>query len=298
MKVLVIGSSGQLARSLASTRRPGIEVTTVGRPVLDLRIPSTIERAVAAHRPDLIVNAAAYTAVDRAESEPEFAHAINARGAGLLASVSAAAGLPLIHVSTDYVFNGRSTRPNVEDDAVDPLNVYGSTKAEGEQRIVETNPQSIILRTSWLHSPFGRNFVSGMIDLATRKDEIAVVDDQFGSPTYGPHLATAILQIAEQSTRSGFSGWGIYHASGGGETTWCGLALEAMAVSKWLRGPSTEIRAITTAEYPLPAKRPRNSRLNCAKLIANFGVSLPNWRIGAALCVGEIIGRTKSTAAA
>ena len=298
MQILVIGSSGQLARSIATTRRPGIDVVAVGRPTLDLRIPSTIELAIATHRPDILVNAAAYTAVDRAESEPELAHAINARGAGLLAAVCARAGLPLIHISTDYVFNGRSTTPYIEDDAVGPLNVYGSTKAEGEQRIIECNARSIILRTSWLHSPYGRNFVSGMLNLALAKDEIAVVDDQFGCPTYGPHLAAAILQVAEQTGRSGFAAWGIYHACGSGETTWCGLALEAMAVSKWLRGPSTEIRAIPTAEYPLPAKRPRNSRLNCAKLITTFGVSLPNWRIGAALGVGEIIGRNKTIAAA
>lgn len=298
MRMLVIGSSGQLARSLTAFQKPGLNVVSVGRPQADLRTPSSIDRAIEAHRPDIVVNAAAFTAVDRAEQEAQAAQAVNAVGAEGLAVLCKQARVPLIHVSTDYVFDGAKLKSYDETDAVSPLSVYGRTKAEGEQRVLAAWEQSIVLRTSWIHSPYGRNFISVMVEQARSRHEIKVVDDQFGCPTYAPHLATAIQEMAPQLTTGRFTGWGIYHAAGAGETTWCGLALEALAVSQWLRGPYAEVTPITSAEYPTAARRPRNSRLNCSKLAAAFNLSLPNWRVGAALSVGETLGRNRTTAAA
>jgi dTDP-4-dehydrorhamnose reductase len=298
MRILVIGASGQMARSLVACERGDLSIISFGRTGVDLRIPSTLEAAMVEQRPDVVVNAAAYTAVDRAESEPEVAHAVNARGAGTLAGICQRAAVPLIHISTDYVFDGTKVGAYDERDAVCPINVYGRTKAEGEDRVSEAAERIVILRTSWLHSPYGRNFVSTMLEMASKRDEVSVVDDQLGCPTYAPHLATAIVQIAASMLTPGFKDWGIYHAAGTGETTWCGLALEVYAVSRWLRGPSANVKPISTAEFPTPARRPRNSRLDCSKLVATFGVALPNWRVGAALSVGESIGRSKTTIAA
>jgi dTDP-4-dehydrorhamnose reductase len=298
MRILVIGSSGQMARSLVACKSADIDIVSGGRTTVDLRLPSTLEKALVVHEPDLVVNAAAYTAVDRAESEPEAAHAVNARGAGSLAGICHRAGVPLVHISTDYVFDGTKLGTYDERDAVSPINVYGRTKAEGEDRVAEAAERVIILRTSWIHSPYGRNFVSTMLELAARRDQVTVVDDQLGCPTYAPHLATAIVQMAPQLLASDFKDWGIFHAAGTGETTWCGLALEAYSVSRWLRGPAAEVTPISTAEFPTAARRPRNSRLDCSKLVGVFGIALPNWRVGAALSVGETLGRSKTTVAA
>lgn len=293
MKVLVIGATGQLAKSLAGANPPdGITVLTVGRPEIELLVPATMEPVLDRVAPCLVVNAAAYTAVDKAESEPELAYAVNAHAPGHLAAICSRNGIPLIHVSTDYVFDGSKSEPYIEDDPVAPLGVYGASKLEGERRVAAEGARHIILRTAWVHSPFGRNFVKTMLRLAESRAEISVVDDQSGSPTFAPHLADGILAIAaqvlSQEHGTGEADWGIYHAAGAGDATWHDVAAEAFEHSARLQGPHAQLRAITTAQYPTPVKRPANSRLDCTKLERIFGVRLPEWRVGVLECVERL----------
>jgi dTDP-4-dehydrorhamnose reductase len=292
LKLLVTGRSGQLAQSLLEAgSRSHFDVVAVGRPGLDLSRIASIEANIEQMNPSIVVNAAAYTAVDKAESEPEQAHAINARGAGEVAAACERHGIPLIHISTDYVFEGRKAEPYVEDDAVGPTSVYGRSKLEGEQRVAAACSRSIILRTAWVYSPFGHNFVKTMLRLAASRAEIAVVDDQVGCPTYAPHLADAVLAVAERVLAHGrHQGlWGVYHAAGQGQATWCTFAREIFRCSAKLGGPAAEVKAITTADYPTAAGRPANSRLDCSKLARVFGVCLPDWREGTAQCVRRLI---------
>lgn len=289
MRIAVVGIEGQVARSLQAARSDH-EVIAVGRPGLDLTQPSTVLPALAALAPAVVVNAAAYTAVDKAEAEPELAFAVNAMGAGAVAEAAAACGAPLIHISTDYVFDGSSVRPYLESDPVAPLGTYGRSKLDGERRVAATWAKHVILRTAWVHSPYGNNFVKTMLRLAASRPEIAVVDDQIGNPTFAPHLAAAVLTIADRIAEGGDTHWGIYHATGAGETTWCGLARETFAVSARLGGPTAMVKAITTAEYPTPARRPANSRLDGSRLGEVYGVHLPHWREGVAASVAALIG--------
>ena len=192
--------------------------------------------------------------------------------------------MPIIHVSTDYVFDGTKPGPYVETDATNPRCVYGASKAAGELAVAAANPHHIILRTAWVHSPFGQNFVKTMLRLAAGRPRLGVVADQLGNPTYAPHLATAILDIAArlEGLSSGAGPWGVFHATGSGETTWHGLACEVFACSRALGGPTAEVDPIATSAYPTPAARPANSRLDGAKLAAAFGVRLPPWQEGVA----------------
>lgn len=293
VNVLVTGAEGQVARCLAEAAEAcGCSVVAMGRPELDITRSETIAGAIAARRPDVIVNAAAYTAVDKAESEPEQAHLVNATGAGNVARAAHEAGIPVIHISTDYVYDGGKDGIYVETDATAPVNTYGRTKLAGEQAVAEATSRHIILRTSWVHSPFGNNFVKTMLRLAATRGELGVVEDQSGCPTYAPHLAVAILGIAKALHESGVreERWGIYNACGSGETTWAGLAREAFRISAEIGGPHALVKPITTAQYPTPARRPQNSRLSCMKLQQNFGVALPDWRVGVAQCVNRLIG--------
>ena len=288
MKVLVLGKEGQLSSSLASAAKPGgFEIFAVGRPEIDLAKPETIAPAFKRYKPDLVVNTAAYTAVDKAEQEPEIAQAINAQGAGLVAEACARISRPLIHISTDYVFDGTKLSPYCEDDPVAPLGVYGRTKLEGEQRVTAACREHIILRTSWVFSPYGHNFVKTMLRLAAVRSDISVVDDQIGSPTYASHLAISILKIAQLvlSGRRASDVWGIYHAAGSGEASWYDVAREVFLQSMRLGGPGATVHSIATSEFPTPAKRPENSRLDCSKLARAFNVCLPNWQEGISECV-------------
>jgi dTDP-4-dehydrorhamnose reductase len=291
MKLLVTGTSGQLAQSLlAAGLAEGVDVVALRRPQLDLTVPGTIRAALADARPDIVVNAAAYTAVDKAEGEPDLAMSVNATGAGELAAQCARAGVPIIHVSTDYVFDGTSSAPYREDDATAPINAYGRSKLAGEVQVARANPRHVIVRTSWIYSPYGINFVRTMLRLAQSRSEVGVVDDQWGAPTYAPHLAQAILSIARQLPRTADGGpWGVFHAAGGGEATWCGFAREifALAAERGLKVP--EVKAIATVDYPTPARRPGNSRLDCSKLAAVFGVVMPEWQAGARACVERLV---------
>lgn len=294
MRILVAGSQGQLAQALAeaAAARPEVTALALGRPALDLTRTSGVLAALLDFTPDVIVNAAAYTAVDKAESEPEAAMALNADGPRRLAEAANRMGAALIHISTDYVFDGTKPTPYVEDDPTAPLGAYGASKLAGEVAVRETLPRHVILRTAWVHSPFGTNFVKTMLRLAREREEIRVVADQIGTPTYAPHLADAVLAIAgsfvEPLSRER---WGTYHAAGRGEATWHELACEVMRVSESLGGPAARIVPITTAEYPTPARRPANSRLACGKLEGAFAVRLPDWREGVATCVTRLLAR-------
>jgi dTDP-4-dehydrorhamnose reductase len=296
MRLLVTGTSGQLAQSLLEAgHEADIDVFAIRRPQFDLTIPGTIRAALIDAAPDIVVNAAAYTAVDKAESEPELAHAVNADGSAELARQCETQGIALVHISTDYVFDGTKASPYVEDDPTGPENAYGRSKLAGEIAVTAACERHIVLRTAWVHSPFGANFVKTMLRLAGGRPALRVVDDQWGSPTYAPHLARTVLAIAAQLPGKGEGSnrlatpWGIYHAAGAGETTWCGFAREIFQVSSQLGGPSAEVEAITTTDYPTPAKRPGNSRLDCGKLERRFGITLPDWREGARQCVERLL---------
>ncbi len=287
MRLLITGSHGQVAQSLAEAgaRRQDVQAMAVGRPALDLAKLPTILRTVADQRPDVVINTAAYTAVDKAESEPEQAHALNCEGARLIAEAAAQRGIPIIHLSTDYVFDGAKPAPYVETDATAPLGVYGRTKMAGEAAVIAANPKHIILRTAWVHSPFGQNFIKTMLRLAAERPELRVVSDQFGSPTYAPHLASAILDIAAAIAGQAAAPWGIYHLAGQGETSWHGLAEHAVRAAG---RTGVTVKAITTADYPTAAPRPANSRLDSSKAKTTFGVHLPDWRAGADECVRRL----------
>lgn len=292
MKILVAGAQGQLARALVerAQARGGCEVVALGRPQLDLLDKATIARAIETVRPDLVVNAAAYTAVDKAETDGEAAFALNCDGAGALAAATNAGGCPILHVSTDYVFDGTKPTPYVETDGTNPAGVYGRSKLAGEAAVAAANPRHLIVRTAWLYAPYGQNFLRTILRLARERPQLRVIADQHGNPTYAPHLADAILAIAGRlrEGKAGADVWGIYHAAASGETTRAGFAAAIVAAGARLGVPQIPVIPITTAEYPLPAKRPANSRLDCAKLGRTFGVYLPPWQQGVAECIERL----------
>jgi dTDP-4-dehydrorhamnose reductase len=289
---VVTGSSGQLVRALAEAGpRHGIAIVRLGRPELDLTRVDSIESAIVRASPQLVINAAAYTAVDRAESEPELADAVNATGAEAVARACSRSDIPIIQISTDYVFDGNSALPYSETDAVAPQSAYGVSKLEGEKRVAAACRKHIILRTAWVYSAWGQNFVKTMLRLAGSRSSIGVVDDQIGSPTYAAHLADASLAIASRLPRATRSRdpWGIYHAAGAGEATWCAFAREIFRCSAELGGPVADVEPIATRDYPTPARRPANSRLSGDRLEAVFDVRLPDWRVGTRECVTRLL---------
>jgi dTDP-4-dehydrorhamnose reductase len=290
VKILVTGREGQLARGLVEAAEGnGVQLISVGRPALDLADEKAVAALVSRERPDVVVNAAAYTAVDKAESEPALANAVNALGAEHVARACAAHSIPIIHISTDFVFDGTGDVPYRETDPTGPVNAYGRSKLEGEARVAEACERHVILRTAWVHSPWGGNFVKTMLRLATERPAINVVDDQQGSPTYAPHLAEVVLAIAHRvAADPPAKPWGIYHAVGAGETTWFGLACEIFRTAAEHGLPTAQVAAIATADYPTPARRPANSRLNCDRLRRSFGLELPDWRIGVQACVARL----------
>ena len=297
-RIFIAGEHGQLAQALARayTLR-GDQVMAAGRSTISVTDQHNLQSAVIAFDPDLVVNAAAYTAVDKAEDDREAAFAINRDGAGFVAAAAEAVGVPLIHLSTDYVFDGDKRAPYLETDPTNPLNVYGESKLAGEIAVASCASSYVILRTSWLCSPVGHNFVKTMLRLARDRDEIAVVDDQWGVPTFAADLATAIIAIGDKlatvDNRSNFSG--VYHASSAGETTWCRLAREIIAQSAAKGGPACRVRAITTSEYPLRAKRPADSRLDCSKLTQVFNIGLPNWQSSLETCLDLLLDQSAGT---
>jgi dTDP-4-dehydrorhamnose reductase len=277
--ILVVGGSGQLARALGEAAGARA-LRVVGRPEWDFDRVAALPSLLAGARPALVVNAAAHTAVDKAESDVAAAWRANRDGPAVLAAWCGAAGIPLIHVSTDFVFDGSKGAPYTEEDATSPLGVYGASKLAGEAAVLAACPQAIVLRTSWVYAASGRNFVLTMLNLARTREHLRVVADQRGCPTSAEDLAAAILGIADMVARAGWQDRfaGIYHAAGAGETTWHGLASAAIAKAGAHGHPQPKlIEAITAAEYPTPARRPADSRLECGKLARVFGLALPPW---------------------
>ena len=281
MRVLVTGRDGQVAKSLLekAAERPDVELLCVGRPELDLARPATVFDSIRKLQPDIVVSAAAYTAVDQAEDEPNLAHAINAQGAEAVAAATRLIGIPVVHLSTDYVFAGNSTLPYTEEDLPAPCCVYGHSKLQGERLLTAANPQHVILRTAWVYSPFGRNFVKTMLNLARHRESISVVADQFGNPTSALDIADAIYRVMDQLHAQPASNvYGLYHLVSQGDTNWCDFAKAIFEVSSAQGGPMAEVVEIPTSEYPTKAKRPLNSRLSSKKFEETFDLSLPDWR--------------------
>ncbi|WP_137819720.1 dTDP-4-dehydrorhamnose reductase [Pseudomonas sp. 2FG] len=284
MRILITGRHGQVARELQLTLDGTAEVIALGREQLDLSDSAQIRRQVRSLCPELIINAAAYTAVDQAESEPEQAFALNATAPGVLAEEAAALGVPLIHYSTDYVFDGSKPSPYQEDDAPNPLGVYGQSKLAGEQAIQAVGGAHLILRTSWVYSLHGRNFLLTMQRLLQEREELRVVDDQIGAPTWAGSIAQATAQLIER-WQQGNPHWGTYHFSCQGETSWFGLASAIAERLKAEGKPYARLVPIPSSAYPTPAPRPLNSRLACTRLQADWGVVLPDWHAALLDCL-------------
>ena len=284
MKALVFGRTGQVATEL-QIQAPGrgIELVVLGRDEADLSQPAACAAAIAATDADVVINAAAHTAVDRAESEEDLALAINGSAPTAMAAAAAARGLPFLHVSTDYVFAGTGTTPWKPTDPTGPLGAYGRTKLAGEQGVAAAGGPFAILRTSWVFSAHGANFVKTMLRLAETRTELNVVADQIGGPTPAAAIADALLTMAGQMVTDGSKG-GIHHFSGAPDTSWAGFAREIFARS----GLSPEVVDIPTSAYPTPARRPANSRLNCAAIERDFGIARPDWAAGLAAVIKEL----------
>jgi len=277
MRVLVIGRAGQLARALAHAAPVGLAMAFHGRDTLDLRFPGAAARLIGEARPDLVINAAAWTAVDQAEAEPDAAFRLNAEAPGEIAGACAATGAALIHISTDYVFDGTKAGPYAETDPTAPINVYGASKLAGERAAMAGNPRAVVLRTSWVYAPWGKNFVLTVLKLARTHPRLRIVDDQQGSPTSALDLAGACLAVAPRlaGATAGDPVWGLYHYAGRGACSWADLAAEAFALTG---PPAPEIDRIATADYPTPARRPANSVLDCRRFETTFGIETVAWR--------------------
>ena len=286
MRILVSGRDGQVAHSLAE-RSSAIEWIFAARPDCDLAEPGSFAAAIETTRPDLIINAAAYTAVDRAEAEEALAFRINAEAAGEGAQAAARLGIPFVQVSTDYVFDGSGSRPWREDDPLAPLGAYGRTKAAGEAAVLAASDMHSVVRTSWLIGPFGHNFAKTMLRLAADRDEIGVVADQHGCPTSTLDLADALLAFVDHVIAGRVGG--VWHLAGQGLANWADLAEEIFAVSRAHGGPTAQVKRITTADYPSPAQRPANSALDSTKAKDILGITLPDWRTGVGAFVPRLL---------
>jgi dTDP-4-dehydrorhamnose reductase len=281
-RVLIVGGAGQLGIELQLSFAGTNPLVAVDREVVDLRVPDQIRAIVRDVKPDVILNAAAYTAVDRAEAEPEMAAAVNARAPRILAEEARETGALLVHYSTDYVFDGTKEGAWTEADAPNPINVYGASKLAGEEAIRQVGGRYLIFRTSWVYGPHGKNFLLTMLRLGRERDRLTVVDDQFGGPTTSMELARATRAIVDGVLTGQYGSdeeWaGLYHMTCSGSTTWCGLTRAIFArTEQLLEGRKPEVVAIPSSEYPTPAKRPRNSVLSNARLQERFGVQLAPW---------------------
>lgn len=286
--ILIVGRAGQLARCLVEEARAGdVVVVARGRPEFDLEDADAADRIVAEIEPQAVVNAAAYTAVDQAETEAAKAFAINRDGAARLAAAAARHGVPLVHVSTDYVFDGRKAAPYVEEDAPAPLNVYGRSKLEGEIAVRKNHSAALIVRTSSVYSPYGHNFVRTMLRLAETRDVVRVVEDQKAAPTSATDLARAMLTIVRQIVGGGAPG-GVYHLAGGGAVSWFDFASAIFASSARRGYRVPRLEPITASAYPTAAARPANSVLDCRKAEQTFGVRLPAWQDSLEACLDHI----------
>lgn len=276
MKALILGSSGQVAYALKASAGY-VEALALGRPELDLTDAGSVRAAITAHRPDVVINAAAYTAVDKAESEPDAAFALNRDGPAAAAKAAHDIGAAFIHLSTDFVFDGTKAGAYLEDDATGPTGVYGQSKLEGEQAVAVAHPEAVTVRLSWVYSAHGANFAKTMLRLAGDRDEIGVVDDQRGRPTAAEDIAPALWTLARGLVAKGTSPHRLYHLGPQGEASWADFAAAIMDASKAAGGPTATIKRITTADYPTPAKRPANSVLDCSRINEDWGIVLPRW---------------------
>lgn len=287
LRLLVFGQTGQLARALIQNAAADFDVRSLARAAADLTDPAACAAAIATHRPAVVINAAAYTAVDRAEADEATAMQVNGAAPAAMARAAAALDIPFLHVSTDYVFDGSGVRPWRPGDTPGPLGAYGRSKLRGEQAVQAVGGRYAILRTSWVFSAQGANFVKTMLRLGQTRDSLAVVADQTGGPTAAGDLAAALLTMA-QAFHTGRAIPGIYHFSGAPDVSWAGFAREIFRQA----GLATRVTDIATADYPTPARRPANSRLDCASTEAVFGIARPDWRAsltGVLKNLGEIV---------
>ena len=288
--ILVFGRSGQLARELAKLGAPGgLELDFAGRTDFDLAHGDDPARLIEARAPVAVINAAAYTAVDRAESEPEAAFRLNRDVPAAIARACAARDTPLVHISTDYVFDGTKAEPYVEGDPVCPISVYGRSKAEGEAAVLQSGARAGVLRTAWLYSAFGSNFVKTMLKLAQTRPEISVVDDQVGRPTWAEDSAGGALRLVQALLDRDDRASGVFHLSGEGDATWADFAEAIFEESALRGGPRPAVRRITTAEYPTPARRPANSRLDCSRITEILDWRTRPWRGSLAACFDNLV---------
>ncbi|AZC47936.1 MULTISPECIES: dTDP-4-dehydrorhamnose reductase [Pseudomonas] len=278
LKILISGQHGQVSQALQQYLGNQHELIVPGRGLLDLSNPDAIRQQVRSLRPQLIINAAAHTAVDQAESEPELAFAINASAPGVFAEEARELGIPLIHYSTDYVFDGSKQAPYTEDDEPNPLSVYGQSKLAGEQAIGTASGEHLILRTSWVYSNTGKNFLLTMQRLLQEKPHLRVVADQIGAPTWASTIAASTAALIERWQAGKPGAWGTYHLTAAGETSWFGFA-QAIGEHLLAQGKAcATLEAIPSSAYPTPAPRPLNSRLDCSRLAREWGVVQPQWR--------------------
>ncbi|WP_418137509.1 dTDP-4-dehydrorhamnose reductase [Agrobacterium sp. El2ro-1b] len=294
MRLAVTGKNGQVVSALLALASAELEIVALGRPELDLAQPETVLKALREAKPDAVVSAAAYTAVDKAESEPDIAFAVNRDGARAVAQAASDLGIPVIHLSTDYVFDGAKDTAYVESDPTGPTSVYGRSKLEGERAVAGATDNYVVLRTAWVYSEYGNNFVKTMLRLSENRDEINVVADQLGCPTSANDIAAAVVTIARKLVEdSSAPPRGVFHLSGTGETNWANFAKQIFAFSAETGGKSIAVNDITTAQYTTPARRPANSRLDCSKLEEVYGIKLPSWQQSTRAVVTALAQRKK-----
>lgn len=287
MTLLCIGRSGQVATALRERSNVrGVRLFNAGRPDTDLLDIASCKTAIERHQPEIVINAAAYTHVDKAESDLDAAMALNGEAPGNLARLCREMGLPLIHISTDYVFDGSLDRPYLETDPTGPVSAYGISKLAGEQAVRAELTEHIIMRTSWVYSPFGSNFVATMLRLAKERGGAGVVDDQLGTPTSALDIADAILEIADHLADGMY---GTYQFTNAGSCTWADFASLVFSIYDERNGSQTELKRITTADFPTPAERPKNSRLSTNKLSEAFGIEPRNWQEAVAETVERLL---------
>jgi dTDP-4-dehydrorhamnose reductase len=298
MRLYVIGSEGQVARSLreAAAINPDVTIGCSSRSRVDLLRTELIEQALSEFSPDLVVNPAAYTAVDRAEAEPDLAYSINCEGARAVAAAAKRLNVPVIHLSTDYVFDGRKPTPYVESDATSPQSVYGRSKLAGEIAVASANDRHVILRTSWVYAPYGSNFVRTILRLSSERDQLRIVDDQIGCPTYAPDIADAIIAVAQQIANSGWKPLfgGVTHLAGPDAVSWFEFSKRIVLDLATRQNCRTVVEAISTKDYPTAAVRPANSRLNCDRLHSVFGLRLPHLSQSLQKCLDRLFSTQPS----
>lgn len=290
MRVLITGANGQVGHELVQLAPAGMDAIELDSRALDITQPAAVQAAVTHHRPDLIINSAAYTAVDKAEQEPERAHAVNAQGVRHLAQAAEATGIPVFHISTDYVFDGSASQAYREDALPQPSGVYGASKLAGEQALIETLPRHLILRTSWVFGSHGNNFVKTMLRLGRERDELSIVADQYGGPTAAASIARALWGLAVQYQDGGALKWGLYHYAGTPHCTWYDFAqaIFGLADKLGMLEAMPLLHAIETVDFPMPAKRPAWSVLDSRRCYDTFGIAAPDWHSDLHAVIGEL----------